>query len=90
MCFEFDFVMVGWDTTVGAASRLWAEWWRNWGLTHNDGKRLLFLFSLASGPALGPNQSVVEWVQGAVSPGVRLQLTTSMLRLRMVELWCYN
>jgi hypothetical protein len=25
MCFEFDFVMVGWDTTVGAASRLWAE-----------------------------------------------------------------
>jgi hypothetical protein len=34
---------------------------------------LLFLFFLVSGPALGPNQSVVDWVQVAVSPGVRRQ-----------------
>lgn len=43
------------------------------GSTRSEGKRLLFLFSLASGPSLGPNQSVVQWVQGAVSPGVRQQ-----------------
>jgi hypothetical protein len=32
-----------------------------------------FLFSTSSRPALGPTQSPIQWVPGALSPGVKLQ-----------------
>jgi hypothetical protein len=31
----------------------------------------IFLFSIASRPALGPNQLLIQWVSGGCSPGVK-------------------
>jgi hypothetical protein len=36
-----------------------------------DGGLGIFLYSTASGPALGPKQPPIQWVLGAFSPGVK-------------------
>jgi hypothetical protein len=35
------------------------------------GKDKIFLFSTASRPAVGPTQPPIQWVPGALSPGVK-------------------
>jgi hypothetical protein len=46
----------------------------------------IFLFSTAPRPALGPVQSPIQWVPGALSPGVKRQgRETDHLRLSRAD-----
>jgi hypothetical protein len=38
------------------------------------GRDKIFLFSIASRPALGPTQRPIQWVPGALSPGKKQQV----------------
>jgi hypothetical protein len=57
-----------------------------------SGSVMIFLFSIASTPALGPTQPPIQWVPGSPSPGVKRhvrELNTHLHlvpRSRMVEL----
>jgi hypothetical protein len=61
---------------------------------NNRGK--IFLFSAASRPALGSNQSPIKWAPEALSAGIkyrRVKLTTYLHlvpRSRMVELYLHS
>jgi hypothetical protein len=78
--------------SVGIASSLWAE---QQGFDSWQGQKI-FLFFVASGLALGPTQSPIQWVPGALSLGVKqlgMKLTTRphlVPRLRMVELYLHS
>jgi hypothetical protein len=49
---------------------LWTGWWKSWSL--NPGRVNNLLFSASSKPALGPTQSFIQWVLGALSLEVNL------------------
>jgi hypothetical protein len=77
--------------SVYTETRFWAGWLRNQGLIPGRGQEILF--SIASRPAMVPTELSMQWVQGAVSFGIKqqeCQLTTHLhlvLRLRMVKLY---
>jgi hypothetical protein len=85
------------------------SFWKSWdsivGITKGDGldgrgsiswKDKIFLFSIASRPAVGPTQPPIQWVPWALSPGGKRQgvkLTTHLHlvpRSRMVELYLHS
>jgi hypothetical protein len=46
---------------------------RQRGRSSSPGRAKNFLFSMSSRPALGPTQSPIQWLPGALSPGVKRQ-----------------
>jgi hypothetical protein len=56
-------------TTPVYSGWLRAGWPRGGSSSPNGGKN--FHFSISSRPALGPTQSSIQWVRGALSPGVK-------------------
>jgi hypothetical protein len=51
----------------------WLRPGRPRGRSSSPGRVKIFLFSTASRPVLGPTQPPIQWVPGAVPPGVKRQ-----------------
>jgi hypothetical protein len=45
--------------------------WRLWGQSSSPGKGKIFLLSTSSTPVPGPTQPPIQWVTGALAPGVK-------------------
>jgi hypothetical protein len=62
----------------------------------NPGSDKIFLFSISSGPALGPNQPPTQWLSGSLSlrgNGWGVKMTTHLHlvpRSRIVELYFHS
>jgi hypothetical protein len=48
------------------------------------GSKGIFLFATTSIPVLGPTQSIIQWVLGAHSPGVKTRVMKPISYLRLV------
>jgi hypothetical protein len=74
MCQIYKFIsmnttLVSRDSAVGIVTGYWLDD-RGVGVRVPVGSRI---FSTSSRPALGPTQPPIQWVPGALSPGVKLR-----------------
>jgi hypothetical protein len=67
LCLYFD--LKSWDSAVGIATGYEAG--RERGQSLSFGRVKNFLFSMSSRPTLGSTQPPIQWVSGALSPGVK-------------------
>jgi hypothetical protein len=58
-------------TLLGSRDSDWLRAGRPRGRSSSPGRGKIFLLSTSSRPALGPTHSPIEWVPGALSPGLK-------------------